>query len=238
MGQEQRLCRGDAASAPAMIGLVVDSSGSIRTRREQIADAVKAFVGMSRPLDEFFTVHFNDAVWLGLPPSVPFTADRRRLSAAIATVPAEGMSALYDGLDRALGHLALATRDHKALVVLGDGGDNASAQTFASVRERARQSGVVIYAVILFDPDSHDAKPRVLRTLARETGGTAFTPGRTSEVVSAFIQIAGDLRSGYTIGFAPPDTGDGGFRSIRVVADAGDGRQLVVRTRAGYYARP
>jgi hypothetical protein len=131
MGQEQRLCRGDAASAPAMIGLVVDSSGSIRTRREQIADAVKAFVGMSRPLDEFFTVHFNDAVWLGLPPSVPFTADRRRLSAAIATVPAEGMSALYDGLDRALGHLALATRDHKALVVLGDGGDNASAQTQA-----------------------------------------------------------------------------------------------------------
>jgi hypothetical protein len=49
-------------------------------------------------------------------------------------------------------------------------------------------------------------------------------------------QIARDLRSGYTIGFAPRDTGESGYRSIRVVADAGDGRPLVVRTRTGYYA--
>ena len=49
-------------------------------------------------------------------------------------------------------------------------------------------------------------------------------------------QIARELRSGYTIGIQPPDVADDGFRSIRVVADAGDGRQLVARTRAGYYA--
>jgi Ca-activated chloride channel family protein len=224
--------------APATIGLVIDSSGSMRTRRQQIALAVNAFAAMSRAPDEFFTVHFNDAAWLGLPPSVPFTADRQLLDATISTLPAEGMSALYDGLDRALDHLALATRDRKALVVLSDGGDNASAQTLAGATERARRSGAVIYAVIVVDPDNHDAKPRVLRSLARETGGAAFTPRHPREVVSSFEQIARDLRSGYTIGFAPPDTGDGSFRSIRVVADAGDGRQLVVRTRAGYYARP
>ena len=224
--------------APATIGLVIDSSGSMRGRREQIASAVTAFAAMSHPLDEFFTLNFNDRVWLGLPPSETFTADRNLLLAAISALPTEGMSALYDGLDRALDQLALGTHDRKALIVLSDGGDNASAQTLEGVMEHARRSGAAIYAVTLFDQDNHDARPRVLRKLARETGGDAFTPRRTSDVMDSFTQIARELRSVYTIGFVPPDTAESGFRSIRVVADAGDGRQLIARTRAGYYARP
>ncbi|HEY6617207.1 MAG TPA: VWA domain-containing protein [Vicinamibacterales bacterium] len=224
--------------APATIGLVIDSSGSMRGRREQIASAVTAFAAMSHPLDEFFTLNFNDRVWLGLPPSETFTADRTLLLAAISALPTEGMSALYDGLDRALDQLALGTHDRKALIVLSDGGDNASAQTLEGVIEHARRSSAAVYAVTLFDQDNHDARPRVLRKLARETGGDAFTPRRTSDVMDSFTQIARELRSVYTIGFVPPDTAESGFRSIRVVADAGDGRQLIARTRAGYYARP
>lgn len=224
--------------APATIGLVIDSSGSMRGQRERIASAVAAFAATSHPLDEFFTLNFNDRVWLGLPPSQTFTADRHLLLAAISALPTEGMSALYDGLDRALDQLELGTLDRKALIVLSDGGDNASAQTLEGVMEHARRSGAAIYAVTLFDQDNHDARPRVLRRLARETGGDAFTPKRTSDVMDSFTQIARELRSVYTIGFVPPDTAESGFRSIRVVADAGDGRQLIARTRAGYYARP
>jgi Ca-activated chloride channel family protein len=71
----------------------------------------------------------------------------------MSALPAEGMSALDDGLDRALDHLQRGTRDRKALVVLSDGGDNASAQPLAGVAEHARRSGALIYAVTLFDPD-------------------------------------------------------------------------------------
>ena len=56
--------------------------------------------------------------------------------------------------------------------------------------------------------------------------------------MDSFTQIARELRNVYTIGFVPPDTAESAFRSIRVVAAAGDGRQLIARTRAGYYARP
>jgi hypothetical protein len=56
-------------------------------------------------------------------------------------------------------------------------------------------------------------------------------------VKSALVEIANELRSGYTIGFAPPDTAPAGFRPIRVIANAGDGRRLIARTRAGYHAR-
>jgi Ca-activated chloride channel family protein len=221
---------------PATIGLVIDSSGSMRGKREQVTAAAMAFAALSHPLDELFTVNFNEMVWLGLPPALAFTADRDQLRVALADAPALGMSAVYDAVDRALAHLQHGTHDRKALIVVSDGGDNASAQRFEDVLESACQSMAIIYAVTLFDSDDHDARPRALKRLAHATGGEAFTPRRASDVIRSFEQIARELRSGYTIGIQPPDSASGGFRSIRVVADAGDGRQLVARTRAGYYA--
>ena len=236
-GEPRRIEFFSAEDVPATIGLVIDSSGSMRSRREQIAAAATAFAATSHPLDEFFVVNFNDRVWLGLPSAATFTADRGQLYAFISTLSAEGMSALYDGLDRALDHLELGTRDRKALVVLSDGGDNASSQSLENVMQRARQSNAVVYAVILFDQDDRDARPRMLKELARQTGGRAVVPNRRGDVMSALVEIANELRSGYTIGFAPPDTAQAGFRPIRVIANAGDGRRLIARTRAGYHAR-
>jgi VWFA-related protein len=181
-------------------------------------------------------VNFNEYVWPGLPGGVTFAADAEQLHRALARAPAVGMTALFDAVDRALDHLQRGTRDRKALVVVSDGADNASGRTLADVIEHARRTDAVIYGVMVYDPDTHDAKPDVLRRLARETGGDVFTPKNVRGVMDAFARIGREIRTGYTIGFAPPAAPDGGFRAIRVVADAGDGRTLIVRTRAGYYA--
>jgi VWFA-related protein len=223
---------------PITVGLVIDSSGSMRGRRHEVTAAAAAFADMSHPLDEFFTVNFNEAVWLGLPPRVDFTEDMDELREVLGAAPALGMTALYDAVDRALDHLGLGTRDRKALIVVSDGGDNASSTTLDAVLEHARRTNAVIYAVSLADPDNPEARPRVLKKLARETGGGAFMPARSEDVMRSFVRIATELRSGYMIGFVPPDTTNGGFRSVRVVADPGDDRRLTVRTRAGYYAGP
>jgi len=223
---------------PATIGLVIDSSGSMRSHREEVTAAAAAFAAISHPLGEFFTVNFNEAVWLGLPPALPFTEDTGQLHAAVSAAPARGMTALYDAVDRALDHLQHGSRDRKALIVVSDGGDNASSRTLEAVVELARRTNAVIYSVTVFDPDNRDARPQVLKTLARETGGRAFTLRGGEGVTGSFAQIAREIRSGYTIGFVPADTSGDGFRPLRVVADAGDDRQLIVRTRAGYYAGP
>ena len=221
---------------PATIGLVIDSSASMRGRREHMTTAAAAFIDMRRPLDEFFTLNFNEVVWPGLPSSVVFSEDRDQLLAALSTLPAQGMTAVYDAIERGLTQLQRGTRDRRALILVSDGGDNASAQTLAVVLEHARRTNAVIYSVTFFDPDNRDARPDVLKTLARETGGRTLTPRRAEQVTRSFARIAEEIRSGYTIGFAPADTSVGGFRSIRVVVDAADDRQLIARTRAGYYA--
>ena len=237
-GERQMIQFFSSEDVAATIGLLIDSSGSMRGRRDEVTTAAAAFAAMCHPLDEFFTLNFNEWVWPGLPPHVPFTEDIGQLRAALSAAPAQGMTALYDAVSRGLTHLQRGTRDRKALVVISDGGDNASAQTLDGVVRSARQSDAAIYSVTFFDPDDRDGRHQVLKTLTRDTGGRAFMARDAADVTRSFAQIARDIRSGYTIGFMPNDTSGGGFRSIRVVVDTRDHRQLIARTRAGYYARP
>ena len=237
-GQPQTIEFFSSEDAAATIGLVIDSSGSMRGRRDDVTAAGAAFAAMCHPLDEFFTLNFNETVWPGLPLQVPFTEDAGQLRTALATAPAQGLTALYDAVALGLAHLRRGTLDRKALVVISDGGDNASRLALNDVVESARRNDAAIYSVTFFDPDNREERRHVLKALTRETGGRAFMAKNADDLMRSFAQIAHEIRSGYTIGFVPSDTSRDGFRSIRVVVNTGDGRQLTARTRAGYYAEP
>ena len=101
------------------------------------------------------------------------------------------------------------------LVVISDGGDNASRATLDQVLARARDSNAAIYTIGIFDADDIDKNPGVLKSLARATGGERFLPQSPGELVQACERIAREIRSGYTIGYVPPDR-DGAFHRVRV----------------------
>jgi Ca-activated chloride channel family protein len=237
--QRQRIELFQHEDVPVAVGLVVDNSGSMRPKQPDVAAAALAFVRSSNPEDEMFIVNFNENVTFGLPDTELFSARPSELDGALMGVPARGKTALYDGIGTALAHLQKASRDKKALIAISDGGDNASKRTLKQVLQEAERSDAIIYTVGLFDEDDTDRNPRVLRQIARSTGGEAFFPDKTSEVVSICERIAADLRSQYTIAYSPTNRiPDGGYRTIKVTATGPHGAKLFVRTRTGYVTPP
>jgi VWFA-related protein len=184
-----------------------------------------------------FVVNFNETVSLGLPGAMRFSNSAAVLGNAIAAAPTGGMTALYDALVRALEGLRAGSRDKRVLILISDGGDNASEHSLAQVMKLAEQSTAVIYTIGLFDANDPDANPWILKRLARSTGGEAFFPQAPSEVVAICERIARDIRQQYTLGYVPSNQArNGAYRSIRVRARTKDNDRLSVRTRTGYIA--
>jgi VWFA-related protein len=221
---------------PVAVGLVIDHSGSMRAKLPDVVAGARAFVRTSNPEDRLFVVNFNEKVTLGLSAALGFTNSSQQLEHAISTTPADGMTALYDGLTKALEHLRAGQRDKKVIVVISDGGDNASSHTLADVMKMAAQSRTMIYTIGVFEPEDPDKNPEVLRRLAAATGGEAFLPQQTSEVVATCERIAHDIRNQYTIGYVPSTARPGVYRTIRIVAGGTPDGKLSVRARAGYIA--
>ena len=222
---------------PVTVGLVVDHSTTMRPKLGEVTVAARTFVRLSNQEDEMFVVNFNERVSLGLSGANRFTNNTDELENAIAAGPLQGMTALYDAIVKALREVQAGSRDRKVLIVVSDGGDNASAKSLADVMKLAAQSSAVIYTVGLFDEQDPDRNPAVLRRLAQANGGEAFFPKQLSEVVAICERIARDIRHQYTIGYVPIKAGrDGAYHAIRVAARAKGHERLSVRTRTGYMA--
>jgi VWFA-related protein len=205
---------------------------------EHILAAAGAFVRTSHPQDEIFALAFNDRVRAALPPDAPFTSDADTLHTALRAVIAPwGRTALHDAILAGLRYADRGTYPRKVLVVVGDGGDNASVTSFDDVVRHVLASNTAIYTIAIVDPLDRDANPRRLRQLAELTGGEAFRPGRIRDVSGVIERIARDIRHTYTIGYVPATSaGAGETRHIQVVARAPDrpGLGLSVRTRQRY----
>jgi len=184
-----------------------------------------------------FAVTFNEKVSFGLPASTPFTDKADHLEIALSRIAADGMTALYDAVAAGLEHVKKGDRDKKVLIVVSDGGDNASKHKLAQIMTMAGQSDAIVYAVGVFDENDPDRNPRVLRQLARATGGEAFLPRHLRDVIPISEQIARDIRNQYTIAYVSANKKqDGTYRVIQLKAGAPGRERLSVRARAGYYA--
>jgi VWFA-related protein len=234
-GQRQDITLFRSEDIPVSAGLVVDHSGSMGSKRDEVMEGAKAFVQAGNPQDREFVVNFSDAVTFGLPASVSFTSNLEDLRAALLSTPASGKTALYDAVAAALERLQSDHSARKVLVIISDGGDNASQHNFAQVLRMAQSASVVIYTIGLFEEYGADQNPKVLKKFSEETGGNAYFPNSAAEVVSVCQQIAADIRHQYTLGYSPPDSEKGGYRKVQVSATAPGRGKLSVRTRAGYF---
>lgn len=236
-GRVQPITMFDQDDTPVTVGLVIDNSTSMVPRLDAVRAAGLAFAESSHPADELFTINFNERVWPGLPPDQPFTSDHGVLRDALARSMARGMTALFDALLAALQHLDRGTQPRKVLLLVSDGGDNASRARFADVLDAALRRDVVIYTICLADGLDREAKPQLLRQLASVTGGESFFPKSNGEITPTLQRIARDIRSSYTIGYVPPRTAaDGLKRKVEVDLQGRQYDRFAVRARSLYIA--
>jgi Ca-activated chloride channel homolog len=238
-GQLQKITLFADEDNPVTVGLIVDRSRSMKPKLAGVAEAVNMFARSSNSEDEMFVVDFSNDVSLEGFGGKDFTTDAKELEKAVAGMTASGQTALYDAIVKGLDHLQQGHRDKKALVVVSDGGDNASRHKFVDVLNLASRSHAVIYAIGLVGDTSEEENPEVLKKLCRKTGGIAFFPRAQESVADASKKIARDLREQYTLGFAPERKGDREiFRKLTVEVAAPGRGKLRVRTRAGYFPEP
>ena len=220
---------------PISIGIVIDSSASMRPDRLAVEAAGLSMVSASNPLDETCIVNFNDRSFI----DVPFTSDIQTMKQGIARVDARGGTAAFDAVERTLRYLAdSAGKDKRVILLITDGNDNGSKTSLEKITSTARQSGVIVYAIGLLRAESRSDSlqaRKALNTITSSTGGAAFYPKNVEDVNRIVLEIAKEIRSQYTIAYAPSIAAlDGTFRHINVKVSA-PGKPKV-RTRTGYQA--
>jgi Ca-activated chloride channel family protein len=234
-GQLVRLTVFEERDTPVTVGLIVDHSRSMGPKLPDVVTAVSSFAHSSNPQDEMFVVDFNDNVSIELMKGKSFSSDPKELEEALTVVSARGRTALYDAVSEGLNHLQYGRWGKKALIIISDGGDNASHLKYSQVLAQARQSQSLIYSIGLVGSEEAEENPGLLRRLCKDTGGIAYFPREGESVANVSTEIARDLREQYMLGYAPLNMKRADvFRKVEVKITAPGHGRLRVRTRRGY----
>ena len=224
---------------PISLGILVDNSGSMRTKRQAVNASALDLVRASNADDESFVVNFSDEAYI----DQDFTANVTKLRDGLAHIDSKGGTALYDAIMASADYLTKnAKRAKQVLLVITDGEDNASSTTLEETVHRIQDlQGPVVYSIGLLYDDSGGGREarrakRALEMLANETGGISFFPKNLNQVDAIAGEVAKDIREQYTIGYhSTKPASQGGFRTVHLEAKAKGYNKLQVRTRTGYY---
>lgn len=242
-GKPQRIEMFSGDEVPASIGFLIDNSNSMRPNRDRVIAAAVEFASRSHPRDEIFVLTFNEQVRHVFGPAIVGEMSPAVFRAAMLNgIAARGMTAIYDGILAGLTRVTAGSHTRQVLIVVSDGDDNASSATREEVVKRVHESDATIYTIALIDPLTREGNPGLLRQLANATGGESYRPRHLDDVAEAFERITKDIRSAYTLAYAPTEAArradDAAHRrTVRVYVRSRDGRALQVRTRDGYFER-
>ncbi len=238
---EQTITHFSMDDEPLAVGLVFDISGSMSNKLRRSRAAAAAFFRTANPEDEFFLVEFNDQPKL----VVPLTRSYEDIQNQLTFAQSKGKTALLDAIFLALHEMKNTKMQRKALLIVSDGGDNCSRYTESEVRNRVRESDVLIYAMGIFEPDGSRGRspeeaggPGLLSEICEQTGGRHLPVDDLAEMPDIAAKIGIELRNRYVIGYSPTDAQrDGRYHHVQVKVVPPHGLPaLRAYWRLGYYA--
>jgi VWFA-related protein len=222
---------------PLRIGVLVDTSASVRERLRFEQEAAIDFLTTTlRPGKDLAFVEAFDVQPLMVQ---DYTDDLEKLSKAIRSLMAGGVTSLYDAIYNSCRQKMLVFPPpepylRRVMIIISDGVDNQSEHTREEALAMAQHAEVTIYAISTNETGTPEHGDKVLRRLAEQTGGRAFFPFKPNETAADFQQIARELRSQYSLAYVSTNkTHDGSFRSISIEPLQ---KGLLVRAKPGYFA--
>ncbi len=239
-GAKQELSFFNRSNLPIALSLLIDSSASMEQRMEHAQEAAIGFAKRIRGQDLAQVVDFDSRVEIKL----GFTNKIEELEAAIRTTSPGGSTALHNAVYISLKELAKVRAKNpdeirrQAIVVLSDGEDTSSLVSFEEVLELAKRSETAIYTIGLQPRETSALRgfreaEFVLRQLAQETGARAFFAQKIEDLKDVYAQIADELSSQYSMGYASKNPRrDGAFRRLVVQVARPN---TTARTKRGYY---
>ncbi|HWZ33006.1 MAG TPA: VWA domain-containing protein [Bryobacteraceae bacterium] len=238
---EQQIISFSSEDAPLSICIVFDTSGSMGDKLQTSRHAVAQFMKVANPQDEFCMITFNNRPEL----IEPFTTMTEVIQNRLAFIGSKGSTALLDGVYMAMNQMRKARNPRKAILIISDGGDNASRYTQTEVKNAVVESDVQVYAFGIYESLSSRARtpeefsgPELLNRLAQLTGGRSFGIGNLAELPDAAEKVAIELRNQYVLGYSPTNKArDGKYRRVEVKMNHVKGLPpLKPIYRTGYYA--
>ena len=222
---------------PLRLGILIDTSNSIRERFKFEQEAAISFINsvVHPRQDKALIVSFDTSAEL----VADLIDDTEKLAGSIRSLRPGGGTALYDAIYFACrDKLAKDQPRHtfrRAIVLVTDGEDNQSRVTRDQSLEMAQKADVVIYGISTNISRTVTDGDKVLKYLTTETGGRAFFPFKVEDLDQSFENIANELRHQYNVFYRPePLKTDGLYHTVDLKVKGR--KDLVVRCRKGYYA--
>jgi Ca-activated chloride channel homolog len=239
---EQSITHFAAEDAPVSIALVFDCSGSMGPKLAKSRAAVAEFIRTANPEDEFALVLFSDRAQL----AVSFNERTEQIQSALLFAQSKGRTALLDAIYLAMDQMKHAKHSRKAVLIISDGGDNASRYSMREVKNRVREGDAQIYSIGIVESNiglrgrspEELAGPALLDEIAGQSGGRLFEIDDLNELPDVAAKIGMALRNQYILGFAPAiPKRDGKYHRIVVKLERPKGLPpLRASFRAGYFA--
>jgi VWFA-related protein len=223
------------SNLPLRVGLMIDTSNSIRSRFdfEQQA-AVDFLLQILRPMDRAFVEGFDVQTDI----SQDFTNRIDLLDTGIHKLRPGGGTSLFDSLYKTCRDQMLTLKEdqpvRRALVLVSDGDDDYSRAHESDAIKMCQRAETIVYTISTNVGPSKDKGDDVLKEIADATGGRSFFPTRMEDMATGFANIEQELRSQYSLEYVPADfKQDGSFRTIYLVSLD---QRYQVHARKGYFA--
>jgi len=217
---------------PVALGLVFDTSDSMKGNLAGARRAAALFVATANPGDQFLLVEFDSKPRM----TVPLTEDLAHIKYELTFTQSRGSTAMIDAVYMAMHEIKKSPKQRKALILVSDGDDNNSRYSAGELRTVLQESEVLVYSVGMFGGDA--ANPGLMRGIAEETGGRMFVANSGLPNIAATISL--DLRNRYVLGYVPTNAArDGLYHKVELELIPPKGLpKLRSYWRRGYYAPP